>query len=115
MVSLANGRPAGPDRAPRRRAEPSSGRPGAGWAVPGLVFFAVVPGLTKPSAALGRGALIGLLAYGAYDFTNQATLRGWPWSLTLIDLAWGTIVSGVSSWAAAAGTRTVHGLNQLSR
>jgi uncharacterized membrane protein len=33
--------------------------------------------------------------------TNQAALQGWPWSLTLIDLAWGGIVSGVSSWAAA--------------
>jgi uncharacterized membrane protein len=72
----------------------------------GLVYFAVAPSLSlsKPIAALGRGALLGLLAYGAYDFTNQATLRGWPWSLTLIDLAWGATVSGMSSWASAAVT-----------
>ncbi|MDR7332130.1 DUF2177 family protein [Roseateles asaccharophilus] len=72
----------------------------------GLVYFAVQPALAsgRPLAALGRGALLGLMAYGAYDFTNQATLQGWPWSLTLIDLAWGGTVSGVSSGAAAAVT-----------
>ena len=73
----------------------------------GLVYFAVQPALAagRPLAALGRGALLGLMAYGAYDFTNQATLQGWPWSLTLIDLAWGGTISGVSSWSAAAVTR----------
>jgi uncharacterized membrane protein len=66
----------------------------------GLMFFAVAPA-QRPVVALARGALLGLLAYGTYDLTNQAALQGWPWSLTLIDLAWGGIVSGVSSWAAA--------------
>jgi uncharacterized membrane protein len=69
----------------------------------GLVVFAVGPA-ASPLQALGRGALLGLMAYGAYDFTNQATLQGWPWALTLIDLAWGATVSGVSSAAAAAVT-----------
>ena len=41
MVSLASGRPVRQGRAPRRPAAPSAGRPGAVWAVPGLVFFAV--------------------------------------------------------------------------
>lgn len=72
----------------------------------GLVYFAAQPALAnrRPLAALGRGALLGLMAYGAYDFTNQATLQGWPWSLTLIDLVWGGTISGVSSWVAAAVT-----------
>ncbi|OWQ84427.1 hypothetical protein CDN99_24345 [Roseateles aquatilis] len=70
----------------------------------GLVYFAVSPALAarRPVLALARGAFIGLLAYGAYDFTNQATLRDWPWPLTIIDLAWGAVVSGVSSGVAAA-------------
>lgn len=72
----------------------------------GLVFFAVAPAIAaeRPAPALMRGACLGLLAYGTYDLTNQATLRDWPWSLTTIDLAWGALVSGVSSCAAAAGT-----------
>ena len=72
----------------------------------GLVFFAVDPALTarRPVGALARGAALGLLAYGAYDFTNQATLRDWPWHLTWIDLCWGAVNSGLSAFAAAAAT-----------
>jgi uncharacterized membrane protein len=43
------------------------------------------------------GALLGLVAYGAYDFTNQATLRDWPVVVTIVDLAWGAILTGVVS------------------
>jgi uncharacterized membrane protein len=43
-----------------------------------------------------RGALFGLFCYGTYDLVNQATLKGWPWRLTLVDMAWGTFVSGCS-------------------
>ena len=74
--------------------------------IAGLVVFAVQPALQarRPLVALGRGAALGLLAYATYDLTNQATLRGWPWHVTLIDLAWGSTVSGTASWAAAAIT-----------
>ena len=70
----------------------------------GMVFFAVAPALEARSwtSALGRGALLGLFAYATYDLTNQATLKEWPWRLTLIDLAWGSLVTAL---AAAAGCR----------
>jgi uncharacterized membrane protein len=70
--------------------------------VAGLLTFAVVPGLERrePRRALRLGALMGLVAYATYDLTNQATLRGWPWFLTLTDLAWGAIVSATAAWAA---------------
>ncbi|HEY0956828.1 MAG TPA: DUF2177 family protein [Roseateles sp.] len=72
----------------------------------GLVYFAVAPALAARSSriALGRGVLLGLLCYGTYDFTNQATMQGWPWLVTVVDLAWGGTVTGVSCWAAAAVT-----------
>jgi len=68
----------------------------------GVVVFAVMPGLASRrwSTALGLGALLGLVAYATYDLTNQATLRDWPWRVTLADLCWGTFVTAV---AAAAG------------
>ena len=66
----------------------------------GLVGFAVVPSASARDAA-GRGALFGLVAYATYDLTNQATLRDWPWRVTLADLCWGTIVTAVSAAAAA--------------
>lgn len=74
--------------------------------VAGLVYFAVAPQLEpRPwSAALLNGAFFGLVAYGTYDLTNQATLRHWPTTLTLADLAWGTLASGAAAAIARAVT-----------
>ena len=61
----------------------------------GIVFFAVKPALEANSAmrALAYGAFFGFLTYATYDLTNQATLRDWPVIVTLVDLAWGTVLS----------------------
>jgi uncharacterized membrane protein len=70
----------------------------------GVVVFAVWPGRSggRASAAMARGSLFGLIAYGTYDLTNQATLRGWPWHVTLLDLFWGALVSALAAGAAGA-------------
>ncbi len=70
----------------------------------GIVVFAIAPALSDGRwlGALWRGALFGLIAYATYDLTNQATLRGWSWRVTVADLCWGTFVTGA---AAAAGSR----------
>ena len=36
--------------------------------------------------ALILGSLLGVIAYGTYDMTNLATLRGWPVALSAVDL-----------------------------
>lgn len=79
----------------------------------GLVVFAVRPGRTvgRAAAAVARGALFGLIAYATYDLTNQATLRDWPWSVTLADLCWGALASAV---AAGAGCRAVAAMGRSS-
>jgi uncharacterized membrane protein len=51
----------------------------------------------RASTALGFGALFGIFTYGLYDLTNDATLQHWTLSLTLIDIAWGGVVSGLAS------------------
>ena len=68
----------------------------------GLVMFAVWPaaGTAGWTQALVKGALFGFFAYATYDLTNLATLKDWPIGLSLVDITWGTCVSGVS---AAAG------------
>jgi uncharacterized membrane protein len=68
----------------------------------GLLTFAIAPALEAGGAraAAMRGAIFGLVAYATYDLTNQATLRGWPWSVTLADLAWGTVASSMAASAA---------------
>jgi uncharacterized membrane protein len=67
----------------------------------GVVVFAVLPAMETRSwlHALGMGALLGLVAYGTYDFTNLSTLRGWPIGLSLIDVAWGVALTAASALA----------------
>lgn len=69
----------------------------------GVVVFAVLPALRSGNlmTALGYGALLGLVAYGAYDLTNQATMRIWSVKVTTLDLLWGAFATSI---AAAAGT-----------
>lgn len=68
----------------------------------GVAIFALIPGLDESDwrVALVRGALFGFFAYATYDLTNLATLKGWPLRISLIDMAWGTVLTGS---AAAAG------------
>ena len=75
--------------------------------VVGIVVFVVLPAVGSGSwlSALGLGALLGLVAYGTYDFTNLATLRGWPVTLSFIDVTWGIFLTATSAlagyWATA--------------
>ncbi|MEO3473686.1 DUF2177 family protein [Roseomonas sp. CAU 1739] len=58
----------------------------------GILLLAQWPA-SRWQGALWRGAVFGLCAYGTYDLTNQATLRDWPWIVTAIDLAWGSVLT----------------------
>ena len=63
--------------------------------VVGCVQFVVLPALSWQRAAR-MGALLGLVAYGTYDLTNWATLRGWSVQVSLMDWAWGTFATAVA-------------------
>lgn len=76
--------------------------------VAGVIYFAVAPALAAGSfsRALINGALVGLLAYGTYDATNLATLRGYPAILAMVDTAWGTfLTAAAASIGYVAATR----------
>lgn len=70
----------------------------------GLVFFAVSPGLKAGSAmhAMVLGAALGLVAYGTYDLTNLSVVEGFNLRIAVIDLAWGTVLSGVTAGMVVA-------------
>lgn len=63
----------------------------------GLTVFVLMPHLEHPFVGALYGGLYGLITYATYDLTNLATLREWPKTITMIDLIWGTILTGVSS------------------
>lgn len=69
--------------------------------------FAIVLLVSAPAAKSGSliqavlyGAVFGLAAYGTYDITNMATLKNWPVTMSLVDMAWGAFLTAT---AAAAG------------
>ncbi len=65
----------------------------------GIVVFATAPAITSGrwSAALINGALFGFVAYATYDLTNQATLRLWSVTITIVDLCWGTVLTAIAA------------------
>lgn len=72
----------------------------------GLVYFGIRPGLAARdwrTAAL-NGAALGFVAYATYDLTSHAVMRDWPALLTVIDIAWGTVLTAIAAtagfWAA---------------
>ncbi len=77
--------------------------------VGGIGYFAVLPAGSWPEA-LAKGALLGLIAYGTYEATNMATLKGWQWSLVIVDLAWGATLTGL---VALVGYLVLHGTQSV--
>lgn len=65
----------------------------------GLQFFVVNPALVSGNwlSALLPGLFFGLVTYATYDLTNLATVKDWPVLITVLDLLWGSVVSGLTS------------------
>ena len=95
-----------------------SGRVNAGAAVAfylvylaGVGFLAIAPALRSGqwrTAAL-NGLVLGLVAYGTYDLTNQATLRLWSTRLTLADMAWGGAITALAATLGFLAARKAGG------
>jgi uncharacterized membrane protein len=79
--------------------------------VVGVVVLAVVPALNGGSwvnAAIA-GAVLGLVAYGTYDMTNLSTLKNWSLTVSLVDMAWGTVLTAASATGGYLVTRWLTG------
>ncbi len=59
----------------------------------------------SPVQALLLGAILGFAAYGTYDITNMATLKSWPVTMSLVDMAWGTFLTAVAAGAGYLALR----------
>ncbi|MDQ1918730.1 DUF2177 family protein [Massilia pseudoviolaceinigra] len=68
----------------------------------GLMAFALAPHGPRRTlrTTLTAAALFGTVAYATYDLSNLATLRDWPLSLAMIDIASGCVASTLSVLAA---------------
>jgi uncharacterized membrane protein len=68
----------------------------------GVVVFAVLPALRSETLSIAflLALLFGAIAYGTYDLTNYATLRNWTLTITLVDICYGAVTSGLAATAA---------------
>lgn len=75
----------------------------------GLLYFAIQPAVDGGGwpVALRNGALFGFFTYATYDLTNLAVLKGYPPSIAVIDLIWGTVLCTIVAAAAYACARAV--------
>lgn len=63
----------------------------------GIWFFAARQAASAGEAAL-RGAALGLLVYGVYNFTNMALLKDWSGRVVAIDTCWGMFLTAAAAW-----------------
>jgi uncharacterized membrane protein len=76
--------------------------------VTGLMIMVIWPAFQAQSVLQGLifGALLGLIAYGTYDLTNLAVMKGFTTKIAIIDMIWGTVLTGsVSALTVLVGTR----------
>lgn len=77
----------------------------------GVLYFVSVPALAAgaPLLALRDGAVLGLVVFGAYEFTSWAVMRDWHPRMVAVDLAWGTTLTAVSAWGGVVAALAVAG------
>ena len=46
-----------------------------------------------------KAFMFGLVAYGTYNLTNMATIKGWSPSVVFVDMIWGGSLTALSSYS----------------
>ena len=67
-----------------------------------IVFLALTPRPATLASAALRSAVLGAAAFGVYDLTNLAILRGYTVNMTIVDMLWGTFATAVGGSTAYA-------------
>lgn len=67
--------------------------------VVGIIMLPLARAVQEQSyaSAIRFGGVFGLCAYATYDLTNMATIDNWPAIVTFVDLAWGTILTALTT------------------
>ena len=58
----------------------------------GLYYFIV-----KPGRSTWEAALLGLVIYGTFDFTNYAMLKNYDLKTAIMDTAWGSLLFALTT------------------
>jgi uncharacterized membrane protein len=65
----------------------------------GIIYFALAPALREQSfmRSIYPAAMLGFTSYMLYDLTNLAVLVSWPPIVAVVDIAWGVIITTLTS------------------
>ncbi len=73
----------------------------------GLIYLVSWPALKAQTSTILPAAVLGALAYGTYEFTSYAIMKGWSWQMVAADVTWGTVLTAFSAWAGVAIVRAI--------
>ena len=67
--------------------------------VAGMSFIVIQPCIHDSSVvkSLYIGFVFGLVAYGTYNLTNMAVLKGWSPTVVFVDMFWGGSLTAISA------------------
>ena len=65
----------------------------------GMALVVIQPCLDSASLfkTVYTGFIFGLVAYGTYNLTNMAVLKGWSPTVTFVDMFWGGSLTAISA------------------
>ena len=68
--------------------------------VVGLAAIIIQPSLNSNdlNTIIYKAFIFGLVAYGTYNLTNMATIKGWSPSVVFVDMIWGGTLTAFSSY-----------------
>lgn len=76
----------------------------------GILIFVLIPALQNETGIMRTavmGALLGFFAYSTFDLTSLALMRNWTVAIAVVDIAWGTVLTGstvaMAAWVIRAG------------
>ncbi|MFL9503766.1 DUF2177 family protein [Pseudogemmobacter blasticus] len=77
--------------------------------VAGLVWLISAAALRDGTPVVLPALVLGLMAYGTYEFTSWTILRDWHPAMVITDTLWGGVLTAFSAWAGVTLTRMIHG------
>tara|TARA_Y100001970_G_scaffold123619_1_gene153280 strand:- start:489 stop:893 length:405 start_codon:yes stop_codon:yes gene_type:complete len=66
----------------------------------GIAIVIIQPSLNSNdlNSVIYKAFIFGLVAYGTYNLTNMATIKGWSPSVVFVDMLWGGTLTAFSSY-----------------
>ena len=65
-----------------------------------LLYFVINPGMENKNVAklVMSGAFLGVVCYATFDLTGLSILNNWSVKLTVIDILWGALMTGLTAF-----------------